>query len=250
VDGVAITQTQFNPQAIVGKDDREKMANQSDDVKQLGKAVARIRFIGDDRRQYFCTGFLVSAGLLMTNQHCPQSESEWRSALIDFDYDAAGVIPKVTTLKQFVMSSEPLDMAIFRLSWTPPGRTPLQLDGTVPKDKDELLLIEHPAGEPKQVSRIDCVTSGIQLGGVTASATDFGHRCDTLGGSSGSGLMNPITNKVIGLHHLGFLPTDPCINNNTTPDKCLVNRAVLMKLIIAFIKINRPDLSDELGLAP
>jgi V8-like Glu-specific endopeptidase len=250
VDGLAITKTKVKPRSIVGHDDREKITNQSDEVKALGKAVARIRFIGDDGLQYFCSGFLISTSLLMTNQHCPKSESEWRSALIDFDFDTPSANPKVTSFKQFVMSDESLDMAIFRLTFTPPGRSPLRLDGTLPHDNDALLLIEHPAGEPKQVSRIDCVASGIQLSGVTPNHTDFGHRCDTLGGSSGSTVVNPVTRTVVGLHHLGFLPTGPCINTTTTPDRCLVNRAVIMGQIIAFIKANRPDVSAELGLSP
>ncbi len=252
VDGAAVTGTQVKPQAIDGPDEREKMENQtSDTLKTAAKAVARIRFIGDDNKQYFCTGFLVSSDLMMTNQHCPQSETEWRNALIDFDYNAAGAIPKVTTFKQFILSNVALDVSIFRLSWTPPGRVPLALEGATLQERRELIVIQHPAGEPKQVSRTGCIAIGVQLRGVTPLKTDFGHGCDTLGGSSGSGVMDISTLKVIGLHHLGFEPTDPCILNPNNPaHKCLVNRAVEMKQIIDFIKTKRPDISAEIGLTP
>jgi V8-like Glu-specific endopeptidase len=250
VDGLAVSQVVFIPQSTVGADEKEAIndPNVPADIRQLGRAVARLRFIGDNGRVFACSGFLISSDLFMTNQHCPQSETEWRSALIDFDYDSPNAIPKVTTFKQFVLSDPGLDVAIFRLSWTPPNRTPLQLDSTVPQTNQFLWVIQHPAGEPKQVSRTDCRAMGVPLRGVTPALTDFGHRCDTLGGSSGASIVDPVTRKVIGLHHLGFEPTDPCIVNLTS--QCLVNRGVLMQQIISFIRTNRPDVAAELGFTP
>lgn len=250
VDGVAVVKVPMIPQAIVGVDEREPIVhpNVPDEIKNLGKAVARIRFISDDGKQYVCSGFLVSSELFMTNEHCPKSPREVSSALIDFDYDTANVTPKVTTFKKLEISDVPLDFAIFRLSWTFPNRTPLQLEATIPQPDQLFWLIQHPAGEPKQLSRTDCRAVGISIPGVTSARTDFGHRCDTLGGSSGSMVLNRQTKKVIGLHHLGFEPTDPCIVNIT--NQCLVNRAVLMDQIIAFIKRNRPDIATEIGLMP
>ena len=238
IDAVAFAQTPVKPQSITPPDDREPISTQNTETKTVGKAVARIRFIGDDGPQYVCTGFLISPDLFMTNQHCPQSESEWRSALVDFDFDTAAATPKTTTFTQFVMSNAELDMAIFRLSTKPAGRTPLQLDETMPSDNSALLLIQHPGGEHKQVSIINCRVSGVPVRGVSTNPTDLGHLCDTLGGSSGSTVINPTTKKVIGLHHLGFRSTDAS----------LVNRAVLMQQIIRFIKTNRPDIAAEIGI--
>jgi len=250
LDGVAIVGVPVIPQAIVGDDEREPIVhpNVPDEIKTLGKAVARLRFISDDGKQYVCSGFLVSSELFMTNQHCPKSPAEVSSALIDFDYDTPNVTPKVTTFKKLEMSDIPLDFAIFRLSWTFPNRTPLQLEATIPQPDQLFWLIQHPAGEPKQLSRTDCRAVGISIPGVTPARTDFGHRCDTLGGSSGSMVLDRQTKKVIGLHHLGFEKTDPCIVNIT--NQCLVNRAVLMDQIIPFIQKKRPDIATEMGLTP
>lgn len=240
VDGVAVTQTPVKPQAITPPDDREPITTQSGETRNLGKAVARIRFVGDDGNLYVCTGFLISPDLFMTNHHCAQSDSEWRSTLVDFDFDTAATIPKTTRFKEFVLSDRGLDFAIFRLAVKPTNRSPLALSRAVPVANQPLLIIEHPGGESKQVSKINCRVSGVPLAGVTGNLTDFGHLCDTLGGSSGSEMLDPATKRVIGLHHLGFGASDP------NP----VNRAVLMSQIIDFIGKNRPDIKAELTLAP
>lgn len=245
VDGVAFTQGPLPiPQSLTLPDDREPISGQSPEIKDLGKAVARIRYMGDDNLWYLCTGFLVSPDLLMTNQHCPQSESEWRSALVDFDFDAPGVVPKTTTFKQFVMTSPELDLSIFRLAGPMSGRAPLKLDVSIPRPAapsspgTEMIVIQHPFGQPKQVSVIDCKADRVPVPGSSLTPTDFEHACDTLKGSSGAAVLDLSTNKVVGLHHLGFRPTD----------QRLVNRAVLMQQIVAFIRTKRPDIAAEIGL--
>lgn len=240
VDGVAVAQTPVRPEAITPPDDREPITTQSAETKGLGRAVARIRFVGDDGNQYVCTGFLISTDLFMTNHHCPQSDSEWRSTLVDFDYDTSASIPKTTRFREFVLSDAGLDFAIYRLAAKQTNRSPLALSGAVPVANQALLIIEHPGGEAKQVSKINCRVSRAPVAGVTNSLTDFGHLCDTLGGSSGSEMLDLATKKVIGLHHLGFGP------NDSSP----VNRAVMMGQIINFIGRNRPDIKAEVGLAP
>ncbi len=66
---------------------------------------------------------------------------------------------------------------------------------------------------------------------MTPDKTDFEHRCDTLGGSSGSPVLDRASLNVVGLHHLGFLEGD-------TP----VNRAVLIADVLAKIRTQFPDL--------
>ena len=110
-------------------------------------------------------------------------------------------------------SAEPLDRGVLIL-------------GTAPAAATDLVIIQHPAGETKQVSIVDCKVDDESVSGTTKDETDFEHRCDTLGGSSGSPLFDAKTFKVVGLHHLGFNPLNKP-----------VNRAVQMKLVIA--KINK-----------
>ena len=51
----------------------------------------------------------------------------------------------------------------------------------------------------------DCKLSGVnRIGAKTGDASDFGHLCDTLGGSSGSPVMDWQSGFVV-LHHFGFV---------------------------------------------
>ncbi len=60
-------------------------------------------------------------------------------------------------------------------------------------------------GEPKQAS-IDCDVKKVSLRGAGDSPTDFGHLCESRGGSAGSPVLDRRTGQVVGLHHLGMLP--------------------------------------------
>jgi hypothetical protein len=189
--------------------------------------------MGDNGYSYFCTGFLIGTDVLMTNQHCMQSDAEVNSTEVDFDYDDKDAKRVTMTLlkREFVDAS--LDVAIYRIAGQT-GREKLHLADLVPDDGRALLIIQHPGGEPKQISEEECVVQGVSLRGVSDNLTDFGHRCDTLGGSSGSPVFDLKTGQVIGLHHLGFL----------LDSKMLVNQAVRMGLIISAIRGKNPSLLD------
>jgi V8-like Glu-specific endopeptidase len=84
-------------------------------------------------------------------------------------------------------------------------------------------MVQHPAGEPKQVSRKGCFVSALSAQGVSEK-TDFGHKCDTLGGSSGSPVLNEQF-AVVGLHHFGFEGADPWRDQNRAVSIDLIRNA-------------------------
>jgi serine protease len=237
IDKIAVSAPPVTPKSITPPDQRVDIESQSAETRQWGRSVARLRFIGDDGRQYLCTGFLVSSDLLLTNHHCIKSDSEMRSALVDFDYDSSAASPTTLQLRELVAKDPELDFALLRLAESP-GRQALSLDSTEPDQDQALLVIQHPAGLPKQVSILDCRVNGTQVNGLSSRATDFGHLCDTLGGSSGSPVQATASGKVIGLHHLGF---------RSGSDK-LFNQAVKIGLIVQFLRDNNSALLGELGI--
>ncbi len=154
--------------------------------------------------------------------------------MADFDY-VHGVPPSTPlTFKELVLTDTALDYSLMRLSSSSPY--PSLSFGSDPQNNDELVVIEHPAGEVKQASILDCRVEGASLDGVSQGGTDFGHRCDTLGGSSGSPVMKG--GKVSGLHHLGIDPSG----------SILVNRAVKVSLLLSDIKSKAPSVAAEIGV--
>jgi len=237
VDKIAEATTPSAPASITPPDDRVKFNDGNgitDEMRQWSKAVARLRFVGDDGGEWLCTAFLVSPTLMITNHHCVNSDAELDSALADFDYVNGSPASTPLTFKELVLTDVSLDYSLMRLS--SPSPYPPLIFGNDPKDKDALVLIEHPAGDVKQASIIDCKVDGAILDGISQPGTDFGHLCDTLGGSSGSPVIKD--GKVSGLHHLGFDPAGGL----------LVNRAVRVSLLLADIKSKAPSVAVEIGI--
>lgn len=233
VDRIAIAKPPVKPKAIVGPDQRELYRQQAEPIRTLGRSVMRLRFVDDVQKSVFvCTGFLVfTSAHVLTNEHCINSVPEMHSALADFDFDGGGATPQSVGFRRLLMSDGPLDFSLLELEQAA-DRSALTI-GTPPStEKQALVVIEHPGGEVKQVSIRDCAIKGVQVSGTTDATTDFGHTCDTLGGSSGSPVFDPASFVVVGLHHLGFLEGDPAA----------VNRAVQIARVIEAIGKKFPDL--------
>lgn len=205
IDKVAIGTSEVTPVSITGPNQLASIAGQDDWIVEFGRAVARLRFVGDDGQVFVCTAFLVTPDIMLTNQHCIATQAEMESALVDFDFDAQGPPGQTLRLSELLDAGFALDYSVIRLSQCV-GRVPLQLQTTRPADGQQLLIIQHPAGEPKQVSLADCVVDGALTTGRAGTPTDFGHQCDTMGGSSGSPVLHFDDRTVVGLHHLGISP--------------------------------------------
>jgi len=204
-------------------------------VQGWGRSVARLVFVRDGGGQFLCTGFLIAADLFMTNNHCIKTQTEMTSGLAEFDFDRANATPVTMRFKQLLQTNPDLDFTLLRLV-TPSDRPPFTFDTSVNEQRN-MVIIQHPAGRPKQVSIDNCKVFGEQVAGVTATLTDFGHGCDTLGGSSGSPALDLQTGRVLGLHHLGFLPTNKPIN-----------RAVRIQQILDFLQNNLGDAAARQAL--
>lgn len=224
IDRLIVAQPAAAALSHTGKNQMKSIKQVHSHVSVLGRSVVRLRFVADnDKKAYVCSGFLVSSSLVMTNEHCISSDREMRSALIDFDYDSLGSQPSVTLrAMERIPAKAKLDYALLRLEQSV-LQAPLPLSTEkVGTDGLPLMIIEHPGGRPKMVSIEDCRVSGVLVPGLTDSLTDFGHECDTEGGSSGSPAIDRTSQKVVGLHHLGF----------DGDSKLLVNRATHLSVIL------------------
>jgi Trypsin-like peptidase domain len=219
------------PKSITLPDERDPWNAVQEPFTTLGRSVVRLRFVDDVKKKVFvCTGWLVFDSLhVLTNDHCINSEPERESALADIDFDQGTVPARSVRFRRLLMSDERLDFSLLELE-DPIHRPALGLGGSIAANQ-QLAIIQHPAGEPKQLSERGCTVAQASVAGVTADPTDFEHRCDTLGGSSGSPVLDRTSLNVVGLHHLGFLEGDKP-----------VNRAVLIADVLAKIRTQFPDL--------
>lgn len=225
----------ISQQSIVHKKDLSTGIRETKnrDYIRWGRAVARLTFIGEETKQiYTCTGFLVAPDLFMTNEHCPRTPKEVGGAFVEFDYDDEEHAQtemyrlRVENEGEELPRDSDLDFALYRLNRPPPRREHLRLkDGD--RDLSEqmpVVIIQHPSGHPKRVASYMCQLPK-PAPPELQPPTDFGHECDTEGGSSGSPVLD-LSGAVIGIHHYGFKPSDTL----------RLNQAVKMGEILNFIK--------------
>lgn len=82
--------------------------------------------------------------------------------------------------------------------------TPIQWRTSGPFETEPIAIIQHPNGEPIKVADDeDCYISRRRAEGRKGRLVDFGHRCDTMDGSSGSLVIALEDLRLIGIHHWG-----------------------------------------------
>jgi V8-like Glu-specific endopeptidase len=222
-------------QQITGPDQRIPIRSAPQDVRGWAPPIARLSFISDES-QYVCTGFLITRDLLLTNEHCLGQPAAALSAIVEFGFDSPSVTPTTYRVSKLEAASVPLDYALVRLAQAPNGFGHVTLATSPVVDNQDLVIIQHPAGEFKQASIDDCKVKSASRPGVEGGTTDFGHLCDTLGGSSGSPILDRQTGGVVGLHHWGF--------STGSPDP--VNQGVHIGQVLADLRARVPALHAEI----
>ncbi|MGE7155084.1 trypsin-like serine peptidase [Methylorubrum rhodesianum] len=180
-----------------------------------------------------CTGALLPGDYVLTNHHClPQSgDLAPVKASILMDYltlDGKGSCRFEIDPKPVEFDAR-LDYALARVAGNPSAAYgTVRLSGeTVPGNRS-MLVIHHPLGRPKVMSRFRCFAMKDQ-----AEGPDLRHRCDTLGGSSGS-LMFDASVAGIALHKEGGLdPKDPSSFNKATRLSAILGRSRILSEIAA-----------------
>lgn len=193
------------------------------------KAVCRIVY---ENGKPLGTGFLTPGGYLFTNNHVIDSKETAAKLRAEFNFEF-GLDGKLRerTLYQFdtadFVTSSKDDLDFTRIKVIDRPDAPLSQWGMVsfapeaiPSVDDPVNIIQHPAGEDKQIALNANEVLNIDGPFIQYAA-------DTLGGSSGSPVFNQDW-KVVALHHAGV--TVP-INGVQTP----ANEGVLFRDIFAHI---------------
>lgn len=207
LDRIAYTTQTGKLSSIIGLDQRQPIWSELSNplISRLHSSVAKLSFVVG-KKMYVCTGFMVDESTLVTNEHCVNSQEICDSTTVIFGYQElpdGNVSPGSNySCSSFIRANFDLDYALLAVAGNP-GATwgHVAFSGSSVSAGESLFVIQHPAGEPKQVSIQDCSVSQPVADG-RARGTDFAHTCDTLGGSSGSPIFT-LDGRLVGLHHYG-----------------------------------------------
>lgn len=199
---------------------------------EVARAVAYVR-VQRGAKTESGTGFLITPELCITNHHVVPNQDLLSGVLLRFNYQEnfAGEAQPPSEFRAVAdgpfHASDALDYAIFQVE-NAPGREwgwlPLA-PREIAKD-DRINIIQHPSGQPKQISLQNNLVQYVG-GNVLQYITS------TKAGSSGSPVLNDNW-EVVALHHAGGYLHDP-----STRTRQLRNQGILVQQILA-------DLPDEL----
>ena len=241
----------------------ERILNGNDlvDVRFLLNGASRVASVGriNFSGRGFATGFLVGPGVVMTNHHVFGSAAETRGVQIEFGYrelDHDGGLSTPTKFEfdpgQLFFADRDLDVAIVAIGSRTSGTINLDeipvmrlvAEPGVVITGERLNVVQHPAGEPKQVALRDNTLIAI------LDETFLHYRADTKRGSSGSPVLNDEW-RLVGLHHSGVPDKDDNGNwldifgnvaTNATPDHqiaWIANEAIQSSALVDLLNQTR-----------
>ena len=155
------------------------------------------------------TGFMVSPQIMMTNNHVLGDISETGNATLEFDFyrredGTTGPVIRFRLLPNlFFVTDSPLDFTLVAVEATGADGINVRTRGWFPligpSGKalvgERVSIIQHPNGDPQKVTLHDNEVEDVD------SENDFLHyKTDTMGGSSGSPVLN-INWDLVALHH-------------------------------------------------
>jgi S1-C subfamily serine protease len=198
-------------------------------LEQTFASVGRIEVTGHASLDWVGTGFLVAENVIMTNRHvalefCARVRGRWRfqqgmSARIDYVEEFGALASAEFALTSVIGVHENFDLALFRVerssgqALTVPSPLPLATQPPSSLAGHQVYAVGYPAwdgrrNDPVEMHRIFQNRYDVkrcQPGTITRAPMSgvFVHDCSTLGGNSGSCVIDLETFRVLGLHFGG-----------------------------------------------
>jgi V8-like Glu-specific endopeptidase len=206
------------------------------------KGIGRLNLTDHPSLRFGGTAFVVAQDLFMTNRHvaeffvngAPGTTLEFKpgiSSSIDLKEEVDSVQPVAVRVTNAVFLSAHWDAALLRVASLPDGVRPLPLAAARPASIDSrvVIVIGYPAMDPggdaiQQIKIFRGVfdkkrlTPGRLMGFRTTKSfgklvNALAHDCTTLGGNSGSAVIDVNLGAVVGLHFEG----DQFVANYSVP---------------------------------
>jgi endonuclease G len=195
-------------------------------------SIGRIELPGHKRLPYGGTGFVVGDGIIMTNRHVAELFAHGlgnrrldfitgAKAGIDFGREFGKPVTSTLAVKRVLMIHPYWDMALLSVEGLEADHMPLKLACRDARDLagTQIAVIGYPGYDPRNPTEIQKnlfeshfgikrLQPGELQGAVQAASfgkfvTAAGHDCSTLGGNSGSALLDLASGEVLGLHFGG-----------------------------------------------
>ena len=209
---------------------RTRLTAAADHVRRAAQAVGRIDVVGHTQLQWVGTAWIVAPGIVVTNRHVASEFSRlsgnrfvfrrgasgtMMGASVDFlremDRDERFVLPVAEVL--YIEDEDGPDVALLRIDGvdTGPSRSAIPLARHAGADQ-QIAVIGYPARDSRipdqplmhaifgEVYDAKRLAPG-QVIGVNAEVLQ--HDCSTLGGNSGSVLIDLSSGAAVGLHFAG-----------------------------------------------
>ncbi|CAA2105425.1 hypothetical protein MBUL_03186 [Methylobacterium bullatum] len=201
-------------------------------IEKAMPSIGRIELPGQTRLPYGGTGFVVGPNLLMTNRHVAalfadglgDRQIAFKSgaqAGIDFLRERDRPTGPTLVVRKVVMIHPFWDMAILRVEGLPAAHEPLKLSLQDARDLTgrEIFVVGYPAFDPRNpadvqndlfnrqygVKRLQPgeLQGGFDTGSFGKTVRAATHDCSTLGGNSGSAVIDVKSGEVLALHFGG-----------------------------------------------
>ena len=201
-------------------------------IEAVVPSIGRIELPGNPRLPYGGTGFVVGDGLIMTNRHVAAIFAQGlgdrnltfvpgNRAGIDFLRERDRPTGPTLMVRRVVMIHPYWDMAILSVDGLTPGHPPLRLalDDARELGGREIAVVGYPAFDPRNpageqhdlfggrygVKRLQPgeLQGTIQVGSFGKLVSAASHDCSTLGGNSGSAVVDLASGEVVALHFGG-----------------------------------------------
>jgi V8-like Glu-specific endopeptidase len=201
----------------------------------VSKSVAYIS-VRTSQKSWSGTGFLVAKNLLLTNNHVLPTSNLLPSIIVRFNYEdnfqgEAQINDEYRPKTNGIFhTNQALDYTLIELDKEPGEKWNwLQLQHNGISSDSRVNIIQHPLGQPKQISLQNNFVQYIG-GNVVQYITS------TLQGSSGSPVFNDAW-EVVALHHAGGNILEP-----TTQQRYFRNEGILIESILADLPVELVEL--------
>lgn len=194
-----------NVNVIVGKNDLVTVnADATNIPSKFKKIVNAIGIMGVG-----CTATHVGDGYVVTAGHCIGAydyhvdDQPCGSNLYDINWGyREGVEPYLVSkceriISAYTSDTDGVDYALLKVSPAPPYKIKLDFSRLRSKVGTIITIFSHVDEKPLSWSK-NCRIQSVEQG--VLSMDYFHHVCDTMGGSSGALIINPLTLKAIGIH--------------------------------------------------